>query len=320
MKIPDWSLLRSFLAVAETGSLSAAALRLTASQPTLSRHIRELEKLLGVSLFTRSVHGLDPTDAALWLVEDARAMEAAAEALSLKALGRSQQLTGTIRITSSVMVANFWLPEIVAELRQAEPNIQIELVPSDANQNLLRRDADIAIRMVEPTQKALICRKLGEVPVGLYGAQSYFARRGRVATPQDLLKHDVIGFDRSEVILKLFADSGHPVAREAFPIRCDDQLVCWNLMLAGAGIGFAQVMLAERVPTLERVKIDLMAPMPVWLVTHEEVRGNARIRRVTDFLAASIGSLLKGAFKHPPANARATGRIRGISQRRRSNR
>jgi DNA-binding transcriptional LysR family regulator len=310
MKIPDWSLLRSFLAVVETGSLSAAAVRAEASQPTLSRHIRELEKLLGVSLFTRSEHGLDATEAALWLVEDARAMEAAAEALSLKALGRSQQLTGTVRITSSTMVANFWLPHILAELRRAEPNIQIELVASDVNQNLLRRDADIAIRMVEPTQNALICRKLGEVSVGLYGVRSYFARRGRVATMQDLLAHDVIGFDRSEVILKLYADSGHPVTREAFSIRCDDQLVCWNLMLAGAGIGFAQVMLADRVPTLERVKIDLMAPMPVWLLMHEEVRTNARIRRVTDFLAASIGDLLKAAGEASRASTRAAGHSR----------
>lgn len=292
MNTLDWSLLRSFLAVLDTGSLSAAAEQAAASQPTLSRHIRELEVLLGVTLFTRSAHGLDPTDAALGLVEDARAMGAAAEALTLKAWGRSQQLTGTVRITTSVIVANFWLPKILTELRLAEPNIQIEVVPSDLNQNLLRRDADIAIRMTDPTQNALICRKLGEVPVGLYAARSYFARRGRVATIQDLLEHDVIGFDRSEVILGLYAARGHPVAREAFPLRCDDQMVCWNLMLAGAGIGFAQVMLADRVPTLQRIAIDMIPPMPVWLVMHEEVRSNARIRRVADFLAASIGRLL----------------------------
>jgi len=247
---------------------------------------------LGVTLFIRSAHGLDPTDAALGLVEDARAMGAAAEALTLKAWGRSQQLTGTVRITTSVIVANFWLPKILTELRLAEPNIQIEVVPSDLNQNLLRRDADIAIRMTDPTQNALICHKLGEAPVGLYAARSYLARRGRVATIQDLLEHDVIGFDRSEVILELYAARGHPVAREAFPLRCDDQMVCWNLMLAGAGIGFAQVMLADRVPTLERITIDMIPPMPVWLVMHEEVRSNARIRRVADFLAASIGRLL----------------------------
>ncbi len=293
MKMLDWTLLRSFLAVVETGSLSAAALRVDATQPTLSRHIRELETVLGVTLFTRSARGLDPTAAALGLVDDARAMGAAADALSLKAWSRSQHLTGTVRVTTSVMVANMWLPPILSALRVAEPSIQIELIPSDLNQNLLSRDADIAIRMVDPTQNALIARKLGDAPVGLYGTRGYFARRGRVATMQDLLAHDVIGFDRSDVILRLYAKSGHPVSREAFPLRCDDQMVCWNLLLAGAGIGFAQVLLADRHAELDRVAIDLMAPMPVWLVMHEEVRSNARIRRVADFLADAIGDLLR---------------------------
>ncbi|SFO33391.1 DNA-binding transcriptional regulator, LysR family [Sphingomonas sp. OK281] len=289
----DWSLLRSFLAVAETGSLSAAAQQVDAAQPTLSRHIRELETILGVSLFSRSSRGLEPTEAALGLLGDARAMGDAAEALTLKALGRSQHLTGTVRITTSVMVANMWLPPILASLRVAEPSIQIELVPSDLNQNLLRRDADIAIRMVDPTQNALIARKLGDVPVGLFATRSYFDRHGRIAMMEDLLRHDVIGFDRSEVILKLYAAAGYPVAREAFPIRCDDQMVGWNLLLAGAGIGFAQVMLADRYPELERVDIDIIAPMPVWLVMHEDVRSNARIRRVADFMGDAISDLIR---------------------------
>lgn len=295
LKALDWTLLRSFLAVVEAGSLSAAALRVHATQPTLSRHISELEAVLGVTLFTRSARGLDPTDAAMGLIDDARAMGAAAETLALKAWGRSQQLAGTVRLTSSVMVANMWLPAMLASLRVAEPNIQIEIVPSDLNQNLLRGDADIAIRMVDPSQTALIARKLGKVPVGLYGARSYFDRRGRVATMQDLLEHDVIGFDRSEQVLELYAAKGHVVGREAFPLRCDDQMVGWNLLLAGAGIGFAQTVLADRHPTLERVDIDIMPPMPVWLVMHEEVRRNPRIRRVADFLAASIGDLLRAA-------------------------
>ena len=289
----DWTLLRSFLAVVEAGSLSAAALQIDAGQPTLSRHIRELETELGVPLFVRSARGLEPTDAALVLVDDARAMAKAADAFALKAWGRSQQLTGTVRITTSVMVANMWLPPILSALRVVEPNIQIELVPSDFNQNLLRRDADIAIRMADPTQNALIARKLGDVPVGLFATQSYFARRGRVRTMDDLLQHDVIGFDRSEVILKLYAASGHPVSRETFPIRCDDQMVGWNLLLAGVGIGFAQTMLAARYPELEKVELELIAPMPVWLVMHEEVRTNNRTRRVADFIADSIGDLLR---------------------------
>lgn len=294
MKSIDWSLLRSFLAVVETGSLSAAATRLAMTQPTLSRHIRELEATVGVSLFIRSARGLDPTAAALSLIDDARAMGDAAQALTLKAQGRSQQLTGTVRITASVVVASLMLPPILSTLRRAEPNIQVELVASDLAQNLLRRDADIAIRMFEPTQGALIARKLGEAPIGLFGHRSYFDWRGRLDTMNDILSHDVIGFDRSDAILKGYAANGLPATRESFPVRCDDQMVYWNLLMAGAGLGFAQTLLARRYPELEEVPFEMrLPPMPVWLVVHEDVRSNPRIRKVTDLLSNALGDLFQ---------------------------
>lgn len=299
-----WSLLRSFLAVVETGSLSAAAHEVAATQPTLSRQIRELESVLGTPLFIRKARGLDPTEAALRLVDDVRAMAIAANAVALKAFGQSTMLSGTVRLTSSVMVANMWLPRIIADLRVAEPNIQVELVPSDLNQNLLRRDADIAIRMADPTEDALIARKLGQASLGLYGAKSYLARRGIPASMEELLNHDVIGLDRSNVILKLYAAAGQSVTREAFPVRCDDHMVCWQLLLAGAGLGIAQDRLAEREEMLVRLDFELAPPMPVWLVMHEEVRSNARIRRVADFLAQAIGDLLRPKPAQPePASA-----------------
>lgn len=290
----DWALLRSFLAVVDNGSLSAAATRVATTQPTLSRHIRELETVLGVSLFRRSVRGLDPTEAALGLIDDARTMGAAAEALTLKAQGRSQQLTGTVRVAASVIVANLVLPPMLASLREAEPNIQIEIVASDLVQNLLRRDADLAIRMVDPTQNALIARKLGNAPIGLFGTHSYIARYGRVQTVEDLMKQNVIGFDRGDAIIKGYAANELSVTRDDFAIRCDDQMVYWNLLLAGAGLGFAQKLVARRHPELEQVNIDMrIPPMPVWLVMHEEVRSNARIRRVADYLSAALGDALR---------------------------
>ena len=291
----DWTLLRSFLAVVETGSLSAAASRVHTTQPTLSRHVRELETALGVVLFKRSVRGLEPTEAALGLIEDARAMGAAAEALALKAQGKVETLHGTVRITASVIVANLVLPPLLIALRQAEPLIQVEIVASDAAQNLLRRDADIALRMFDPTQTALIARKLGDSPLGLYGAKSYLARRERPRQPSDILEHDIIGFDRNDAIVRGFALHGWPVTREYFPVRCDDQMVCWNLLLAGAGLGFAQAVLGDAQAGLERIPIKLdLPPLPIWLVMHEEVRSNARIRRVADFL----GDALRDYFRH----------------------
>ncbi len=285
----DWTLLRSFLAVVETGSLSAAATRVQTTQPTLSRHVRELETALGVVLFKRSVRGLEPTEAALGLIEDARAMGAAAEALALKAQGKSETLSGTVRITASVIVANLILPRFIVALREAEPLIQVEVVASDVAQNLLRRDADIALRMFDPTQNALVARKIGESPLGFYGAESYLERRGRPQRLSDIMQHDTVGFDRNDAMVRGFALHGFPVTREFFPVRSDDQMVCWNLLLAGAGLGFAQVVLGDAQAGLERVEVDLLVPpLPVWLVMHEEVRHNARVRRVADFLGDSL--------------------------------
>ena len=296
MKSIDWTLLRSFLAVIETGSLSAAAARLGTTQPTLGRHVRELEAVLGVALFARSVRGLDPTEAALGLVDDARAMGEAAEALALKAEGRAQQLIGTVRITASAVVANLLLPPVLVALREAEPSIQVELVASDLAQNLLRRDADIALRMFDPTQNALVARKLGDTPLGLFAARDFLARHGPIRTVDDILAHGVIGFDRGDAIVKAFVAQGHPVTRENFPVRCDDQMVYWNLLVAGAGLGFAQTLLAGAHPGLEQVDVDLRLPvLPVWLVMHEEVRRNARIRRVADFLGTALAGVLARA-------------------------
>jgi DNA-binding transcriptional LysR family regulator len=296
MNTIDWSLLRSFLAVVETGSLSAAAKRLSVSQPTLGRHIRDLEQALAVTLFTRSARGLEPPEVATALIDDAGAMGRAAEALARKAQGRSQELTGTVRVTASFVVANLLLPQIVAQLRQSEPQIQIEIVASDLTQNLLRRDADIAIRMTDPTQPSLLARKLGEAPIGLFGARDYIARRGHPKSLEDLLRHDVIGFDRSDAIIRVYDDNGLAVRRETFPVRCDDQMVAWNLLLAGAGLGFAQRLLAARQPLLEQVELGLRIPaLPFWLVMHEEVRTNARVRRVADILGEALRATLRDA-------------------------
>jgi DNA-binding transcriptional LysR family regulator len=293
----DWTLLKSFLAVLDTGSLSTAAARVGATQPTLSRHVQALEVELDTVLFRRSVHGLEPTPAALNLAEDARAMGRAAEALALKAGGQSQSMTGAVRLTSSRIIGSYVLPAMIADLRAAEPGIEVEIVASDEPQNLLRRDADLALRMFQPTQQALIARKLGDSPIGAYASSAYLARRGRPHSLADMMGHDIIGFDRSEDILKGFAAVGVPVTREFFPVRTDDQIVFHQMMLAGAGIGFSQCRVADMQPQLERLEIGLqLPPLQMWLVMHEEVRSNARIRRVADFLGEALTGWLRGDF------------------------
>ncbi len=290
----DWTLWQSFLATVETGSLSAAAARLGATQPTLSRHIHELEKELGLGLFRRVPRGLEPTEVALGLIDDARRMGEAAHALSLKAAGKTETVAGTVRIAASVVMSNMVLPAIIADLRLLEPEIQVEIVASDEAQNLLRRDADIAVRMFDPTQNALIARKIGASRLDLFGAPRYIERRGRPKILTDLLDHDVIGFDRGEAILKGYAYHGFPVTREHFPLRVDDQMVYWHLLRAGAGLGFAQCLIAEPAG-LERLDIGMQVPdLPIWLVMHEDLRAQPRVRRVADFLGDRLLAWLRG--------------------------
>lgn len=156
----DWSLVRTFLAVLDHGSLLGAARMLKASQPTVGRHIAELESQWGVVLFERTGRGLVPTSNALQLAESARTMESSALQLAHKLSGNQAQTQGTVRITASVPVAAQLLPPVLARMRVALPEVQVELVSSNQVSNLLRREADIAVRMVRPDQATLIAKKL----------------------------------------------------------------------------------------------------------------------------------------------------------------
>ena len=292
MDNPDWTLFRSFLSVAETGSLSGAARALQLSQPTLGRHIAELEAALGVVLFTRAARGLVLTDAGAAMLTGARQMREAAAALAMMAAGREQSLTGTVRVTASRVVSHYLLPPILAELRVQEPGIDIELVPSDSTENLLFREADIALRMYRPTQLNVVTRHLGDLPTAIYAAKSYLDRHGRPQGVGELMGLDFVGFDRSDLILRLMAGLGIARRREDFALRCDDQVVYWALVRAGCGIGATQCPIGDADPLVERVAPFVPLPaLPVWLTAPEALRQNPRVRRVMDHLSGAFQRL-----------------------------
>lgn len=285
----DWTLIRSFLAVLEAGSLTGAARATGARQPTLSRQVAELEAQLGTALFERTGRGVVPTAAALAIADAARQMEEGALGLE-RALARQRDTaTGVVRVTASQVAAVWLLPPLLAEFQAAEPGIQAELVASNALSNLLRREADIAVRMVRPDQGSLVARKLAEVGVGAYAHRRYLARAGEPRRPEDLMAHRLVGYDRDETILRGFAALGLPIGREAFALRTDDHVAYGRLVAEGAGIGFLAHYTAAGEPELRRVLPQLkIPPMPCWLAVHREIRGNRVVRRVYDFLAARI--------------------------------
>ncbi len=289
----DWSLIRSFLAALEAGSLLGAARVLNTSQPTVGRHIAELESQLGLVLFERTGRGLVPTANALQLADAARAMEAGALQLARSVSGTQARVGGTVRITASQPVACYLMPSVLADMRRAIPDIQVELEASNAVSNLLRREADIALRMVRPDQASLVAKRLGLVTLGAYASKTYIARRGAPRQPTDLFKHELIGYDKIDDIVRGFRAYDQAIAREAFALRSDDLIVHWQALRAGLGIGFVANYLGQSDPDVQRVLPGMELPsLPMWLTVHREIRTSQRIRAVYDFLAKALPPLL----------------------------
>jgi DNA-binding transcriptional LysR family regulator len=285
----DWALLKSFLAVLDAGSLLGAARKLGAQQPTLSRHIAQLEAQLKVPLFERTGRGVTPTAAALTIAEAARGMETSAATLARALAAQRETTTGTVRVSTSQVAASYLLAPMLARFQQEEPGIQIELVVTNSLSNLLRREADIAVRMIRPVQSSLIAKKLADISIIACAHQQYLKRAGTPKLPKDILKHRLIGYDRDDTILRGFARLRVPVTREHFVLRTDDHIAYGQLIASGAGIGFAAPYNLRYWPGVIPLLPTLKIPsLPCWLAVHREIRSNILVRRVYDYLAASI--------------------------------
>lgn len=287
---PDWALLRVFLEVAGTGSLSRAARALGSSQPTLSRQIAQLEAQIGQALFERTTRGVRLTEAGEALRDPAERMREHARQFSMAAAGRSQGLAGSVRLTASEMVSTYLLPDLLRRLRDRHPEIQIELVASNALENLLEREADIALRMVRPKQSALVARRLADYPLGFYAHRDYVKAQGR-PSEANMFEHQWIGYDRSDPLLRGFRDAGFKVDKTMFAFRCDNQVVAWQAVRAGLGIGVGMQAVAALTPELVRVLARLPIPtLPLWITAHRALRGTPRLKVVFDFLAEALAA------------------------------
>jgi DNA-binding transcriptional LysR family regulator len=293
----DWSLVRSFLAVLRGGSLSAAARATGLTQPTIGRHIDQFEDALGQSLFTRSSGGLIATEAATALTAHAEAMEAA-----MAALVRASELggdkiapRGTVRITSSEIMGVAVLPEILASIRLAFPEIIFELALNNRTDDLVRRDADIAVRMVRPTQDGLVAKKIGEVALQLFAHRRYLDRFGTPDSVEALTKLHLIGFDRDDFSARSVVAGILPISRDLFAFRCDLDSAQQAALQAGLGIGVMQIALAQRNPELMPVLADqINFKLDVWLAVHQDQRDQPAIRAVFDGLAKGLGKFVRG--------------------------
>lgn len=294
-----WDFYRTFLAVLRLGSLSAAARELGLTQPTVGRHIDALEQAVGYQLFTRSQQGLLPTDPALALKPYAENLAATTAAMQRLASGEFGAIRGTVRISASDVVGVEVLPPILAALQDEHPGLELELSLSDSLEDLLKREADIAVRMTSPAQEALVARHIGDIPLGLYAHRRYLERYGTPENAEGLLAHRLIGFDRRSAFVRAAADRIRTSA-PAFPdlerirwsYRADSNLAQLAAIRAGAGIGICQVGIARRDPDLVRVLPDIFQlPLDTWVAMHENLKSSPRWRVTFD-------ALVKGLLKY----------------------
>jgi len=287
---PDWNQIRAFLTTVEQGSLSAAARSLKLTQPTLSRQVAALERDLGVMLFERVGRSLTLTGAGKELLGSVKAMGTAAQGFSLAASGQSQSVEGLVRIAAMDVIATYILPDVFKRLQQLAPKLQIEIVASNSISDLMRREADIAIRHVEPTQPELISRQCPDFSAYLYAATSYLDRHGRPTSFADVRDSRFIGFANAGNLLPELTARGLPLTIDNFGWQTSSAAIAWQLVREGLGIGLMGKMIADRTEGVEMILPAFSPiPAPIWLTTHRELHTSRRIRLVYQVLAEMLG-------------------------------
>lgn len=290
MKDLDWNQIRAFHATARDGSLSAAARRLGLTQPTLSRQVGALEAALGVTLFDRVGRRLVLTESGRSLLDPVQAMGTAANGLALAATGRADAIAGRVSLSVTDSYAAYVLPDIVARLRTEWPQITLAITVTNSFSDLQQREADIAVRHAAPAQSGLIGRHLRDTAAHFYAARDWVARHGAPVALADLARPGVlIGIDDTRRFTAYLRGIGLAVEEAGFGLLSDNMVAVWEMVRRGLGVAPMLREVAERTPEVVRLLPDLPPiPVPVWLVTHREMRTSRRIRLVHDVLAEAL--------------------------------
>ena len=287
----DWNQTRAFLATVEEGSLSAAARVLGLTQPTLSRQVACLEEELGVILFERNRRNMTLTQSGLELVEYAREMGESAMRISLAAAGQSQAIEGDVSITAPDLFSTYSLPKIVEKIRTKAPGINIEIISSNAVHDLTKREADIAIRHERPEQPELIVKLAGNTTAHFYASKDYLAQLEQPITMDVINKAEFIGHDSVEWFLPIMNSFGLQLTAENFKVMTSSGVTLLELVKQGLGVSLIYRHVADLYPDLQQVLPECSIPVPIWLITHKELKTNLRIRMVYDILAEALAEI-----------------------------
>jgi DNA-binding transcriptional LysR family regulator len=248
---------------------------------------------LGSPLFLRSPRGLQPTDLALELRPHLSEMAAAASAAVRDASGAADSVVGSVRVTAAEMVCVEVIAPMLADFHEAHPGTVIELMSSNTTDDLSRREADIAVRMTPPTQSSLVAKKVGEINLGFYATAAYLDRHGAPTSFEELEQHAVIGFDSPAYSVRELPGINMEVTRETFTFRCDSDVAQFAAIRAGFGIGVCQDILGRRYGLSAVMPEVSVFRMGCWIVMHENLRANRRMRLMFDHLVDGFTAYIR---------------------------
>jgi DNA-binding transcriptional LysR family regulator len=291
--LDDWNLLRSFIAIYETGTLTEAATRLHTTQPSMGRHLRELEAQIKETLFVRLPGKLKPNARADALFEAILPMRHSIREAENLFVNTATSVSGVVRVAVSEAYAYHVIPSILAPLLEEHPDLEIELSVSNQTDNLLRRDADIAVRFFRPLQDDLIAIKVGDTSLGMYAHEDYLKRHGEPTELELTAGHVVSGNDREPMPKTGVIHGAPPKQPIRFRFRTDFVLAREASAMAGHTMSVMFVDIAKTKPQLKRIFPDrINLQQEVWLCAHEELRRSPRMRLVWERLEVSLRNRL----------------------------
>jgi DNA-binding transcriptional LysR family regulator len=283
----DWADIAVFLAVLDAGTLTDAAERLGATQPTVGRRLASYEKRIGAKLFARTGRRMAPTELAYRIEESARKMDREMDAIRRAVAGASHILDGEITISANEGTGSEWLVPVLADLKAMYPSIYIQLKIEARSADLVQREADIALRLGRPTQLDLVARKLATVGFGVYASRSWLDRQAPINCLGDLTDKDWVAGDFSKnasiLLTRFFAENG---LEQRGTMSTNSPTAQLRAVQRGLGLGVISHRWAADYPTMVRVLPDVEpASIDLWLVYHEDLRTSRRVRVVADFIA-----------------------------------
>lgn len=282
----DWNLFRTFLAVADAGSHSAAGRRLKLSHATVGRHIAELERHLGQKLFVRDADGYALTPAGDHLKHEADLMASAALRAERIAAAEGESPKGVVRVSTAATLAGYWLMPHMKDFHATFPDIEIEYMTDAWPASVRRREADIVIRLYGPGQENLVGKKIARVGVAFYASKDYVEAHGVPSSREEWASHTVIGFAGAAAETELHKWSNHVTRDAPTWLRCSSIADQLRAVRNGVGITVLTCLIGDQHPDLVRIAPDkLFSSTDVWLLAHPDLRQTEPVSTVFDFIA-----------------------------------